>query len=333
MNSICNGVQCAKVLKHLVPITVNSVRGESLVGGWVRCKGVWGVRKIEGVRIWTLLPIKNCHFKNIVFETSKLCVDRNFFFCRYRLWYCFFKLSMWPCHVTMSCDLVMWPCHVTILYRCVSKMDHHCPWINSCVGHINQPSFIRFLFFVPFGCIHGTIVNANFLYRLVNYVRTVCMCVSGVWGCVLCEDVWVFVRVCVISYAIKLGKFNMVWKMSQWPSVLFLIILIFNFHCFFPIISEFLLLPDAISCQYILDVVDSGWCKSGYWDHHWCGSAVSCSGTGQHSLTHSLTYPLYMCILVVEIFANTIFLLLAPKTLKFVIILALILKKPNNLIV
>ncbi len=109
-------------------------------------------------------------------------------------------------------------------------------------------------------------------------------------GCVLCEDVWVFVRVCVISYAIKLGKFNMVWKMSQWPSVLFLIILIFNFHCFFPIISEFLLLPNAISCQYILDVVDSGWCKSGYWDHHWCGSAVSCSGTDQHSLTHSLTH-------------------------------------------
>ncbi len=56
-------------------------------------------------------------------------------------------------------------------------MDHHCPWINSCVGHDNQPFFMRFLFFVPFGCIHGTIVNANFLYHLVNYVSVWC-----VWG-------------------------------------------------------------------------------------------------------------------------------------------------------
>ena len=53
------------------------------------------------------------------------------------------------------------------------KMDHHCPWINSCVGHGNQISFMQFLLFVPFGCIHGVIVNINFLYRLlVDYVST-----------------------------------------------------------------------------------------------------------------------------------------------------------------
>lgn len=49
-------------------------------------------------------------------------------------------------------------------------MDHHCPWINSCVGHANHASFVRFLFFVPFGCIHGVILNANFIYRLLDYV-------------------------------------------------------------------------------------------------------------------------------------------------------------------
>lgn len=48
-------------------------------------------------------------------------------------------------------------------------MDHHCPWINNCVGHDNHASFIRFLFFVPFGCIHGVVVNANFIYRLLDY--------------------------------------------------------------------------------------------------------------------------------------------------------------------
>ena len=49
-------------------------------------------------------------------------------------------------------------------------MDHHCPWINHCVGHANHAAFLKFLFFVPFGCLHGVILNVNFLYRFVNYV-------------------------------------------------------------------------------------------------------------------------------------------------------------------
>lgn len=48
--------------------------------------------------------------------------------------------------------------HCSKCGRCVMKMDHHCPWINSCVGHMNHRSFTLFLFFVPFGCTHTTIV-------------------------------------------------------------------------------------------------------------------------------------------------------------------------------
>ena len=29
--------------------------------------------------------------------------------------------------------------------RCVQKMDHHCPWINNCVGHFNHGHFSTFL--------------------------------------------------------------------------------------------------------------------------------------------------------------------------------------------
>lgn len=50
-------------------------------------------------------------------------------------------------------------------------MDHHCPWVNCCVGHKNQGPFIAFLFYLPVGCIYATILNANFLYRLFTYVR------------------------------------------------------------------------------------------------------------------------------------------------------------------
>eukprot|EP00112_Aurelia_sp_Birch-Aquarium-sp1_P006982 Seg1762.9 transcript_id=Seg1762.9/GoldUCD/mRNA.D3Y31 product="putative palmitoyltransferase ZDHHC21" protein_id=Seg1762.9/GoldUCD/D3Y31 len=36
--------------------------------------------------------------------------------------------------------------------QCVRKMDHHCPWINNCVGEDNQANFTQFLFYTAFLC-------------------------------------------------------------------------------------------------------------------------------------------------------------------------------------
>ena len=49
-------------------------------------------------------------------------------------------------------------------------MDHHCPWINVCVGHNNHAAFTRFVFYTPLGCLHAAVVNANFLYCLFTRV-------------------------------------------------------------------------------------------------------------------------------------------------------------------
>lgn len=45
--------------------------------------------------------------------------------------------------------------HCRICQRCIRRMDHHCPWINNCVGELNQKYFIQFLFYVGVASIYS----------------------------------------------------------------------------------------------------------------------------------------------------------------------------------
>jgi len=47
--------------------------------------------------------------------------------------------------------------HCSECERCVLKMDHHCPWINNCVGHYNHKYFLLFLLFLLIEGIHYVI--------------------------------------------------------------------------------------------------------------------------------------------------------------------------------
>ena len=48
--------------------------------------------------------------------------------------------------------------HCSICGRCVVKMDHHCPWVNNCVGIGNQKLFLLFLLSVNLLCIYSLIL-------------------------------------------------------------------------------------------------------------------------------------------------------------------------------
>lgn len=52
----------------------------------------------------------------------------------------------------------------SLLYRCVMKMDHHCPWINNCCGHLNHAYFTSFLLLAPLGCCHAAIIFIMTMY-------------------------------------------------------------------------------------------------------------------------------------------------------------------------
>lgn len=34
--------------------------------------------------------------------------------------------------------------HCSVCKRCVLKMDHHCPWMNNCIGLYNEKAFLLF---------------------------------------------------------------------------------------------------------------------------------------------------------------------------------------------
>lgn len=57
--------------------------------------------------------------------------------------------------------------------RCVMKMDHHCPWINNCCGHLNHAYFTSFLLLAPLGCSHAAIIFIMTMYtQLYERVST-----------------------------------------------------------------------------------------------------------------------------------------------------------------
>ncbi|GLT79187.1 hypothetical protein SLA2020_506840 [Shorea laevis] len=48
--------------------------------------------------------------------------------------------------------------HCRVCKRCVLRMDHHCIWINNCVGHANYKIFFIFIVFAVISCIYSLVL-------------------------------------------------------------------------------------------------------------------------------------------------------------------------------
>mmetsp|Transcript_104426 Transcript_104426/g.156400 ORF Transcript_104426/g.156400 Transcript_104426/m.156400 type:complete len:420 (+) Transcript_104426:48-1307(+) len=65
--------------------------------------------------------------------------------------------------VCQKCNITRPPrCrHCSKCNRCILRFDHHCVWLNNCVGYNNYRSFFLTIFYLTMGCTYGVAVLAG----------------------------------------------------------------------------------------------------------------------------------------------------------------------------
>mmetsp|Transcript_2506 Transcript_2506/g.3686 ORF Transcript_2506/g.3686 Transcript_2506/m.3686 type:complete len:331 (-) Transcript_2506:183-1175(-) len=64
--------------------------------------------------------------------------------------------------------------HCRVCGRCIVRMDHHCPWVNNCIGALNQKMFILFLVYIQCLSVYGFVL-CTYYFIVCDLTDRICI--------------------------------------------------------------------------------------------------------------------------------------------------------------